>query len=254
MTDNETLPKDFPNTPRSSVPPPWAGGHFSRPIAHRRFAIGDVHGCCKTLRTLVEEKIGLTTADTLYLLGDYIDRGPDSKGVLDYLLTLWNDYDIHLLMGNHEELLLNAATDPLAQRIWYGNGGWGTLQEFGVATPAEIPQRYRDFLSRLPRIFVTDDYVLAHAGLDFRTRNPIHDTSPPDLIWRRDNSAPPHHLGGRTLLCGHTVTSLFAIEASLSTQVINLDNGCFDKGYFPYGNLVALNMDSRELLVQENAE
>ncbi|MDO9081163.1 MAG: metallophosphoesterase family protein, partial [Desulfuromonadales bacterium] len=153
---------------------PWAGRRFSRAIGHRRFAVGDVHGCSKTLRALVEEKICLTADDTLYLLGDYIDRGPDSKGVLDYLLGLWKcNYDIRPLRGNHEQLLLDSVSDPGSQRLWYNNGGWGTLREFGVTNPAEIPQLYRDFLGQLPRLIVTDDYVLTHAGLDFKTADPI---------------------------------------------------------------------------------
>lgn len=234
---------------------PWAGRRFSRAIGHRRFAIGDVHGCSKTLRALVEEKICLMADDTLYLLGDYIDRGPDSKGVLDYLLDLWNsDYDIRPLRGNHEQLLLDSVSDPGSQRLWYNNGGWGTMREFGVTIPAEIPQLYRDFLGLLPRLIVTDDYVLTHAGLDFKSADPIHDTSDYDLLWIRDSNVQPEKLGGRTLVCGHTVTPLFTIEQSLHSPVIYLDNGCFDKGHSCYGSLVALNLDTRELLVQENME
>jgi serine/threonine protein phosphatase 1 len=240
---------------QKSSSPPWEGKGFSRPIGHRRFAVGDVHGCSKTLRALVEEKISLTTDDTLYLLGDYIDRGPDSKGVLDYLLDLRNsNYDIRPLRGNHEQLLLDSVSDPGAQRLWYNNGGWGTQHEFGVTSAAEIPQLYRDFLALLPHLFVTDDYVLTHAGLDFNAPDPIHDTSDYDLLWIRDSNIQPAKLGGRTLVCGHTMTPLFAIEKSLYSSVIYLDNGCFDKGQSCYGSLVALNLDSRELLVQENIE
>jgi len=240
---------------RKSSSLPGAGGRFSRTTGHRRFAVGDVHGCSKTLCALVGEQICLTADDTLYLLGDYIDRGPDSKGVLDYLLGLWNsNYDIRPLRGNHEQLLLDSVSDPGSQRLWYNNGGWGTLHEFGVTSPDEIPQRYRDFLALLPIIFVTDDYVLSHAGLDFKTADPIHDTSDYDLLWIRDSRVQPAKLGGRTLVCGHTVTPLFTIEKSLHSSVINLDNGCFDKGHSCYGSLVALNLDTRELLVQVNIE
>ena len=66
---------------------PWAG-RFSNPIVGRRFAIADVHGCLNTLRRMVEDILKLGEDDVLYLLGDYIDRGPDSKGVLDYLMQL----------------------------------------------------------------------------------------------------------------------------------------------------------------------
>ena len=88
---------------------PWSC-RFSVPAAGRRFVLGDVHGCYRTLRRVVEEVLKLGEGDTLYLLGDYIDRGPDSKGVLDYLLQLWlkTDISIQPLLGNHEKMLLNA--------------------------------------------------------------------------------------------------------------------------------------------------
>lgn len=233
---------------------PWAG-RFSKPIQRRRFAVGDVHGCSRTLRALVEEVIQLGEDDTLYLLGDYIDRGPDSKGVLDYLIRLWRDYDIRPLLGNHEEMLLQAAAgDDKVRQTWFGNGGWDTMRQFGVNTPQDIPRSYIDFLAMLPRIMTTDDYAMAHAGLDFSTADPIADTSPYHLLWERDCKADPAKLNGRTLICGHTVTPLFAIRDSLATGHICLDNGCYDKGHMGYGSLVALNLDTREVLVRENCE
>lgn len=236
-------------------PPPWAG-RFSLPIVRRRFVIGDIHGCSKTLRAMLEEVIQLGPDDVLYLLGDYIDRGPDSKGVLEYLMRLWDeDYDIRPLLGNHEEMLLQAAAgDEEARRMWFSNGGRGTMQQLGAETPAEIPQRYIKFLAMLPRILTTDDYVLVHAGLDFRTADPIHDTSPTAMLWERDYRVDAWKLAGRTMICGHTVRPLFEIKESLQSQYICLDNGCYDKGHIGHGSLVALNLDTRELLVVENCE
>jgi serine/threonine protein phosphatase 1 len=101
-----------------------------------RYAIGDIHGCARTFKKLVEEVIKFTTADTLYLLGDYIDRGPCSKGVLDYLLQIRDlGYNFRPIRGNHEQLLLDALTDTEARQIWYGNGGWATMHEFGSDMP-----------------------------------------------------------------------------------------------------------------------
>ena len=194
--------------------------------------------------------------DTLFLLGDYIDRGPDSKGVLDFLLSLQADgYDIRPLMGNHEELCLNAAAgDTVARSIWYGNGGYGTLQQFGVKRPEEIPQRYLAFMAALPRILVEPDYVLVHAGLDFSAAGPLRDTAPDFMLWQRSERVNPRNIAGRTLVCGHTMTPLFAIEESRGGEVICLDNGCYDKGHMGYGTLVALDLDTRQLLVQGNCE
>src|SRR5450631_145864 len=109
----------------------------------RRFVIGDIHGCQTTLQAMVEEALQLKETDTLYLLGDYIDRGPDSKGVLDYIMQMRESgYDVQALKGNHEELMLNAVADPTECYIWFGNRGRSTMREFGVETPEDIPQRY----------------------------------------------------------------------------------------------------------------
>ncbi len=238
------------------IAPPWAG-RFSRPLARNRYAIGDVHGCCLTLQTLIEDVLQFGPDDILFMLGDYIDRGPDSKGVLDYLRRLiWEkDYDLRLLMGNHEELCQNSAGgDSLARDIWYSNGGGLTMEQLGVERPEDIPKTYLDFMAAMPRILTEPDYVFAHAGLDFTTRDPISETSPQHLLWARSGRVQPKNINGRTLVCGHTKTPLFAIRESLSTSIICLDNGCYDRGHMGYGSLVALNLDTRELSVQENCE
>lgn len=220
----------------------------------RRFAVGDIHGCSRTFQKMVEV-LQLSLADTLFLLGDYIDRGPDSKGVLDYLLQLLEaGLNIYPLLGNHEEMLLNAVADPSARSLWYGNGGWATMREFGVDSPEAIPQRYIDFLAQLPRILTTDDYVFVHAGLDFRALDPLRDSSPYFMLWERRCRVDPVKLAGRTLVTGHSVSPLFAIKESLATNHIEIDNGCFNKGEISCGALVVLNLDTRELLVQENIE
>lgn len=233
---------------------PWAG-RFSR---RRSYAIGDVHGCVKTLRRLIEEQIRPENDDFIVLLGDYIDRGPDSKGVLDYLMELFwrDDINVFPLLGNHEEMLLKAvAGDLAAEKLWYGNGGWGTLQSFGVSQAADIPQKYLDFLKALPLLcWTTKGCLLVHAGLDFSLADPQHDTPREVMLRDRTERVTPCNIDGRTLVCGHTVTPLFEIQKSLATEYIRLDNGCYDKGHMGYGSLVALNLDTRELLVQENCE
>ena len=195
------------------------------------------------------------THDTLFLLGDYIDRGPDSIGVLDYLLKLQESgFDVQPVRGNHEVMLLDAVADPVARNIWYGNGGWGTLRELGIDSPEVIPQHYLDFLAKLPYILTTEDFVFVHAGLDFQTLDPLRDTPPQFMIWSRSGQVDPAKLGGRTLLTGHTVTPLFTIRNSLATSHITIDNGCYSKGEICCGALVAVNLDTRQLLVQENIE
>jgi serine/threonine protein phosphatase 1 len=204
---------------------------------------------------MVEDVLQLDPSDSLFLMGDYIDRGQDSKGVLDYLIQLSEaGYNILPLLGNHEEMLLNAATDPAAHSLWYGNGGWQTMREFGVATPEEIPQRYIDFLASLSSMYLLDDYVLVHAGLDFSKDVPLFESASQALLWSRDYKADPVKLDGRILVTGHSKTPLFEIKKSLTSNHMRLDNGCYCKREIGYGALVCLDLDTRELFVQENVE
>lgn len=245
MTTNKHQPQQVP---------PW-DGRFSRPISRRRFAIGDIHGCNKTLRHMVENVLQLGPDDTLFLLGDYIDRGPDSKGVLDYLIELWSTgYDIRSLMGNHEEMALKAASTSAARDLWYGNWGSLTMLQFGVEAPQDIPGLYLEFMASMPRILTDGDYVFVHAGLDFSRPDPVTDTSPTFILWECDYRVQPDKLYGRTLVCGHTMTPLFEIQASLNKSLICLDNGCWSKGEIGYGNLVAMDLDTRQLFVVKNCE
>lgn len=236
-------------------PLPWADGRFSGPIVRNRYVIGDVHGCSRTLRKMVEEALELGPDDILYLLGDYIDRGPDSKGVLDYIMQLFSEnYDLRPLRGNHEQLLLDALDDPSAFLIWKGNGGYKTLQEFGISHPRYLPQRYLDLFSAMPLMHLLDEYLLIHAGLDFSKDDPINQSSGNDLLWARDYRVVPAKLGDRTLVTGHSRTPLFAIKDSLATSHISLDNGCYSKGEIGYGALVALDLDTKQLVVVPNCD
>jgi serine/threonine protein phosphatase 1 len=239
--------------PKEKGVPVWAAS-YAKSVAGRRYAVGDIHGCSRTLRAMVEKVLRLQPGDTLFLLGDYIDRGPDSKGVLDYLIALGADYDVRPLLGNHEDMALQAVADPAALDLWYGNWGEATVRQLGAMTPAEIPRRYLEFMAKLPRLLILADYVLVHAGLDFSKPAPLRETAPYYLIWQRDHRLEPEKLEGRTLLCGHTMTPLKEIRAMLDKQLICLDNGCCAKGERDLGNLVALNLDTRELLVQENCD
>jgi serine/threonine protein phosphatase 1 len=220
----------------------------------RRLAIGDIHGCLRTLSAQLE-RFAPGTGDTVFLLGDYIDRGPSSKGVLDLLLALMRDgSDLRPLRGNHEQLLLDAVGDAEALAVWKDNGGSGTLREFGVSHPGQIPSRYLDFLASLPLSFLLDDYVLVHAGLDFDCDDPVRGSRAHDLLWTRHQQVDAAKLGGRTLVTGHTVTAISAIRKSLTTSHICIDNGCFSKGELGYGALVALDLDARKLIAIANCE
>ena len=213
-----------------------------------RYAIGDIHGGSRTFRALLD-RFNLRPGDGLYLLGDYIDRGPDSKGVLDSILHLMDrGYAVHPVLGNHEDMLLQAVagTDD------YWMLGWGreTLKSFGVQSPGEIPSRYLTLLDQMPYLCTDEHFVFVHAGLDMATDDPLTESSPVTMVW---GGAPPFgrdRLQGRTLVTGHKIYPLPLIEVSLLTNHFQLDNGAFTTMQPDYGNLVALNLETRELIIQ----
>jgi len=211
-----------------------------------RYAISDIHGCAKTFRHLVKEVLQLKPADELFLLGDYIDRGPDSKGVIDFILELKRDgYKVRTLSGNHEAMMLDALEDEQFLLHWEMNGGRQTLVSFGVAALQDIPQSYWVFLQHLEYYIKLDDYLLVHAGFNFRAENPFADID--SMLWIRDFPVDQAHLGQRKIVHGHTPTPVQKIAQNIdnNAQVINIDGGCVYKGRMPgLGYLTALNLDT----------
>lgn len=221
-------------------------------MSSRRFVIPDVHGCARTLRRLVEEVLVLEKADCLYLLGDYIDRGPRSREVLDILMALPEEgYQVYPLRGNHEEMFITARDSDAAFRLWILNGGYATLDSFKVQKIGDIPSRYREFLQGLPYHIPLDDFILVHGGLNFQCADPFADTEA--MIWERSSEVDRERIGGRRVICGHTPHSLNVIRKSLAADLIMLDNGCV----YPQpemGNLTALELDTMTLHIQPNID
>jgi serine/threonine protein phosphatase 1 len=222
-------------------------------MSFRTFVIGDIHGCAATLRSLVGEKLEPSPPDHIYLLGDLIDRGPDSKGVLDFIFEL-RERGLHVasIRGNHEEMFLHALNDPRDLWLWGANGGYATLASFRADSPADIPRRYRDFLAVLPFYILLDDFVLVHAGLNFDVADPFADSEA--MLWTRSPYVDPPRIGGRRLVCGHTPVSREQLEASLGSGKIMLDNGCVFPERPGFGSLAALELGSMTLFLQPNRD
>lgn len=230
----------------------------------RRFAIGDIHGCLKTFTSLVEDGIKLTLNDTLYTVGDFIDRGPDSKGVLDYIAKMTkNGFRILSVRGNHEEMLLDSLTDPGYIMSWVYNGAEPTLQSFGLNpgiiltsdTVHKIPKKYVTRIEKLPYYIELDDYLIVHAGFNFYIDDPLTDTHA--MIWSRQMQYDPVKANHRAVIHGHTPISVDEIKAMIDDPdcgLINIDGGCVYTDYNDLGNLVAIDLDSRELFIQKNID
>jgi len=220
-------------------------------MSNRTFVIGDVHGCSKTFKRLLEI-VGLDRTDTLFLLGDLIDRGPDSRGVIETILRLQKDgFGIQPIRGNHEEMLLLAERTGVFDDLllWLHNGGDATLKSYGVDHPKDIPVEHLEFLEGLPYYRMTRQYLFVHAGLDFSLDEPLSIAGRIAMLWTRDEKVNSRKIGGRTLVTGHTTKTLDEIRKSLTTKHILIDNGCclgagFNEGK---GNLVAVNLDTRRV-------
>jgi serine/threonine protein phosphatase 1 len=217
-----------------------------------RYAIGDIHGGARTFRALLE-RLRLQPGDRLFLLGDYIDRGPDSKGVLDTILQLLaSGHDLRPVRGNHDDMLLQTVSGYHDDYAWSWMKGWGeaTLKSFGVTNPEELPDRYLELLRQMPYLRLEDDFVLVHAGLDMAVNDPITESSPLAMTWGEAGGIDAARLGGRRLVTGHHPWPLSLIELSLQSDHLMLDNGAFTGNLPEYGNLVALNLDTMVLTLQ----
>jgi len=236
---------------------------------NKRWVIADIHGCANTLKVLVEEKIKPSKSDELYFLGDYIDRGPGSKEVIDYIWQLRKDeYLIKPLKGNHEDLLVNLYdTEKKSKRpwsfllsdrnrkSWFAMGGKETLKSFQVQSPPQIPEEYIEWMKALDYYVMLEKFILVHAGLNFQLDNPFIDTG--SMLWIREFDVIPDKIGNRKIIHGHVPISLQFIDHSIKNsyyQFIDLDNGPYLTGDSGYGNLVALELTNMELVVQDNRD
>ena len=223
----------------------------------RKIAISDIHGCLKSFQSLLN-KLVFTKNDELYLLGDYIDRGPDSKGVIDYIWQLqYEGYFIHCIRGNHEQMLLDSFGETHDLELWENHGGNDTLSSFNVESVEGIPEEYLEWIDNLPYFVELDEYILVHAGLDFNLQNPLEGLNA--MMWVRNwyQTIDKEWLGERIIVHGHTPTSAIGIRENLneitekSTMII--DGGCvYDRPGLGY--LFAFDLKKRLLFAQNNLD
>jgi serine/threonine protein phosphatase 1 len=227
----------------------------------RLFAIGDIHGCVDELATMMNA-IAPAHGDTVVFVGDYVDRGPAAREVLDYLIELRRSSEAEyvFLKGNHEDMMLSFLGLPGR----YGdsflfNGGAQTLESYGITEDtldcafARLPQSHVEFLKGLGTSYLRPPYLFVHAGI-LPTRQ-LEEQSVEDMLWiRQEFIFHPHHVGA-TVVFGHTPMRAVMVELPYK---IGIDTGLVYGGKltcveFNEGVLYQVGRGSRQAKTQSLA-
>jgi len=215
------------------------------PEGVRIYAIGDVHGRADLLDRLISRIDAHTAAHPierpiLIFVGDYVDRGPGSRQVLDLLIAAAGAREIVFLRGNHEEFMVNFLTKPTMLREWGKVGGFETLMSYGVnpvlnadagtqielakALSAALSPEHKAFLQSLLPSFSCGGYFFAHAGI--RPGIPLSQQRPDDLLWIRDDFLLHEEMHEKIIVHGHTPVP----EIDVRPNRINIDTGAYITG------------------------
>jgi len=192
----------------------------------RTIAIGDIHGCSAALRALVKT-IQPAADDTLVLLGDYVDRGPDSRGVIDFILELEKQCQVAPLMGNHELMLLDAVENPCVLAPWLECGGDTTVRSYDGRL-SSLPPEHLEFIRRCRRYFEVPTHFFVHAN--YSADIPLDEQPDYLLFWEHLHfHFPAPHENGKIAIVGHTAQK--TAEVLDLGHVICLDTYCHGGGW-----------------------
>jgi serine/threonine protein phosphatase 1 len=206
-------------------------------MTSRTIAVGDIHGCADAWAALLNA-VQPAAGDHLILLGDIIDRGPDSRTVIDSVIALGERCQVTVLLGNHEEMLLAARADPSPATLypWINYGGLATLKSYGAGVGlADLPPDHVALIERCVPYYETDSHIFLHANYD--PNQPLAAQSPRTLRWEslRDR-IPVRHVSGKTVVLGHTPQK----ESILDRGYLK----CIDTHCYAGGWLTALDAHS----------
>jgi serine/threonine protein phosphatase 1 len=210
--------------------------HHDKP--HRTIAIADIHGCARALAALIEA-IQPGPHDEIVPLGDYIDNGPDSRGVIDQLIALTKRCRLVPLMGNHEQMLLAARESRSEREFWLRFGGEQTLASYGADTWEAIPAEHLRFIQGCRPYHETATHIFVHAN--YWPNQAMADLSSTVLYWeplQLERVAP--HYSGKTIVVGHT--------PQISGEILDLGFlKCIDTNCCQGGWLTALEVQTGQL-------
>ena len=215
--------------------------------------IGDIHGCSKTFSGLLE-KVALQKTDQLFILGDIINKGPDSKGVVDQIMNLQEEgFEVYVLRGNNEALLLKVLkkNERRIERLALRFGITGLFKRGST----KLKKNYRKFFKSTLFYIESDDFFAVHAGFDYSSYDPFNDTF--QMLWMRNFKPDAALQNNKPVIHGHRVYPIKKIKSAIEKQAlaIPLDNGCVlgnkDKNF---GRLLCYDLTSKKLYKQRNSE
>ncbi len=215
------------------------------PDDSRVYAIGDIHGRADLLRQLhgmiLEDasQKGARLQNLIVYLGDYVDRGLESRDVIEILMSAsLRGFQSICLKGNHEDLFLRFLEDPGIGPSWFNNGGDATVYSYGLRIPQDLPREIRfaqirkdlqaalppahfEFLTNLRLTFEVGDYLFVHAGI--RPGRVLAGQMPQDLLWIRDKFTNSRANHGKIVVHGHSITH----QPEIHENRIGIDTGAY---------------------------
>jgi serine/threonine protein phosphatase 1 len=208
----------------------------------RTLAIGDIHGCLRALDELLQ-LVRLQPDDVLVTLGDYADRGPDSRGVIDRLLESQDRCQLVALRGNHDVMMLDARVSTDALREWLLCGGRQTLESYGegraLGRLEDVPDRHWQFLEATLPFHETATHFFVHANV--YPEMPLEEQPEYMLYWEKlDGQWTAPHCSSKIMICGH----------SAQKSGVPLDLGhavCIDTCVYGAGWLTCIDVDNGQL-------
>ncbi|MDF2563716.1 MAG: serine/threonine protein phosphatase [Massilibacillus sp.] len=208
---------------------------------NRIIAIGDIHGEYEAFIKLLHDVKYDYKNDKLILLGDYIDRGKQSKEVLDKVMSLVSNGAIALL-GNHEDMMIDSFIND-NYHLWHSNGGDKTHKQLND----KIVYKYLHFIKSLPISYELDGFFFCHAGVDFS--KPIKQQSKDDLLWIRDEYIFNKNTTDKVVVSGHTPVQMIKQALSIkpeSTPIYGEDKIFLDTGVAYGGRLTAMDVLTKQ--------
>lgn len=210
-------------------------------------AIGDIHGCFHSMKALLE-KLEPYYDRKFVFVGDYIDRGPGSKQVVDYLLDFKEKIDCVFLRGNHEQMLLDAFHHN-KKEMWLMNGGRTTIESYGPeGGEITLPDSHKEFYENTRLYYDTENYFFVHAGLSpaktiAESIEDEHEVK--EFLWERSHLNALETPWEKTVVFGHTPSS----KPIRKEKMIGIDTGCvFNR--VGYGKLTAAKLPEEEFIEQ----